>query len=251
MKAKKILSTLLAALLLAVLTAGAALASEGNEIEVVGTIVGIYPDEFRFEIEVDNDGVLEILNVQVGQNFNFDSLVLGDTIELKGTLNEDGTLVLTELKIRDRIRDRIKTQEGELVSYYCTAEDQVHPVAMKAADTYGVAYEDLLSYLCGESPVPLGQILLALQTAALTGGDYTEYLDGFEEIHWGQIWQDLGLQGKPDHGTAPGQIKQQDGEGDPAGNGDQGQGQKNGQGFDVEEFLSGLLPQGWFQKGRK
>lgn len=240
---------LILTLLAALLTTGMAFASEDNEVAVVGTVVGIYPEEFYFEVEVDNDGVLEILTVQVGQYFNFDSLVVGDVIELTGILTGDGSLVVSELKIQERLRDQIKTQDGELESYYCTT-DEFHPVAYKTAETYGIDYSVIEGYLCGENPVPLGQILLALQTAALTGGDYTAYLDGFEQISWGQLWQDFDQQGKPDHGTAPGQIQQQDGENDPEDF--QGNGQHNGgQPEEEEDLLFDWLPQGWFQRGKK
>ena len=247
--------TLILSLLLTLFTTGMAFASEGSDFEVTGTVVGINQDDFFLEIEVDSDGMVEILTVQVGQNFDFDSIVLGDTIEVNGTQNEDGTLVLTELKIQERVRDQLKTQDGELESNFCAAEDQSHPVAAKVADTYGVDYGVIEGYLCGENPIPLGQIMLAMQTAALTGGDYTDYMDGFENISWGQIWQDLGVQGKPDHGTAPGQIKQQDGENVPEETGEnskKGEGQGQGQGkSEEEELILDWFPQTWFQKGKK
>lgn len=254
MKAKKLGRTILLALLLAVLTTGAALASEGEEVEVVGTVIAIYPEDFTIEIEVDNDGILEVYLVQVGQNFDFETVVLGDVIEVKGTLNEDGALVLTELKIQERARDQVKLQEGELDSYYCTNEDVYHPVAAKVADTYGVDYSVIEGYLCGEPSVPLGQIMLAIQTAAASGGDYTEYLDGFENISWGQIWQELGLQGKPEHGTPPGQIQDKQGEGETEETGTNGKKNKDGEGLlecEEGEFLCEAYD--WFQsqKGKK
>jgi hypothetical protein len=251
MKIQKLGRTILLSMLLALLTTGAAFASEGDPVEIVGTVIAIYPDDFTLEIEVDTDGLIEVFLVHVGQNFDFDTVDLGDLIEVKGTTNEDGSLVLTELKIQERARDRVKLQEGELESYFCTNEDQVHPVADKIAVTYGLDYSVIEGYLCGEPPVPLGQIILALQTAELTGGDYTEYLDGFEGISWGQVWQDLGLQGKPDHGTPPGQIKQQDGEGDPEEQIPPGQQKKEGEDLELEELIADWLPQGWFQKGKK
>ena len=246
--------TLILALLAALLTTGMAFASDDSEVTVTGTIVGIYPEDSYLEIEVDNEGLLEIITVQVGQNFNFDSLVLGDLIEVTGIFTDDGTLMVSELKIQERARDQLKTQDGELESYYCTTEDQFQPVAFKAAETYGVDYSVIEGYLCSENPIPLGQILLALQTAALTGGDYTEYLNGFENISWGQVWQDMDLQGKPDHGTAPGQIKQQDGDNVPDENSGKGQGngQKGGgQPEDEESLFLDWFPQDWFQRGRK
>jgi hypothetical protein len=247
----KLIMTLIAALMMAVLTTGSVLASEGNEIEVEGTVVAIYPDEYRLEIEVDNDGEIEILSVQVGHNFDFDIVVLGDLIEAKGTLNEDGTLVLTELKIQERERDREKTRDGEGDGYFCEAEDKVHPVAMKAAETYGMAYEDLLVYLCSESPVPLGQILLALQTAYLTGEDLSVYLESFEGISWGQIWQELELIGKPGKGTPPGQIKKQAGEGEGEPDIPKGQKKKDGEDQEGGGKIFDWFPKGWFKKGNK
>ncbi len=205
--------TLILTLLAGLLTTGMAFASEGNEVEVEGTIVGIYPDEFYLEVEAEVDGEIVVLEVEVGQNFNFDAYDIGDLLELKGTLNEEGRLVVTELKIQERARDRVQTQEGELAANYCAVEDINHPVAFKIAETYGIPYEDMEIYLCGETHVPLGQIMLALQTAAISDYDFTDFLDGFEHIKWGKVWQDLDLKGKPDHGIAPGQIQKQDGEG--------------------------------------
>ena len=208
MKKNKTLSmALILSLLMGLMTTGMAFASEGNEVEVEGTIVGMYPDEFYLEVEAEVEGEIVVYEVEVGQNFNFDAYDIGDLLELKGTLNDEGKLVVTELKIQERARDRVQTQEGELASNYCVVEDQFHPVAFKIADTYGIGYEEIEGYLCGETRVPLGKLMLALQTAELAEGSYLDYLLT-ENIKWGKIWQDLGLKGKPDHGTAPGQIKQ-------------------------------------------
>ncbi len=250
MKIKNLGRTLMIVLVITLLTTGAAYASEAEEVEVVGTVIGIFPDDLYLLIQVEDTG--EELFVYVGDNFNFDAYEMGDIIELTGILNEDGALVVSELKIQDRARDQVKLQDGELDSYYCTNEDQVHPVADKIAGTYGVDYSVIEGYLCGEPSVPLGQIMLALQTAALTEGDFTDYLDGFENISWGQIWKEMDLQGRPDHGTPPGQIKTQDGENEPEGGDPQGQMKKNGEEEELEEegFFD-WLPQSWFQKGKK
>jgi hypothetical protein len=247
MKISKLGRTLLITLVIAMFTTGAAFASEGEEVEVIGTVIGIFAEDLYLLVEVEDTG--EELFVYVGQNFDFDAIAMGDVIELSGIVNDEGALEVSELKIQERARDQVKLQDGELDSYYCANEDQVHPVAVKIAGTYGVDYSVIEDYLCGEPSIPLGQIMLAMQTAALGGGDYTEYLDGFENIGWGQIWQDLEFQGKPDHGTPPGQIQAQDGENDPEGGDPQGQMKKNGEG--LEELILEWLPQGWFQKGKK
>lgn len=228
MKKRRTLSiTLVLSLLMALMTTGMAFASEGNEVEVTGTIYELFPEEFYLVVEAEIDGEIVYLEVEVGQNFNFEAYDIGDLIELKGTLNEEGRLVITELKIQERARDRVKTQAGEGEAQYCIVEDQFHPVALKIADTYGVEYSELEGYLCGEDHIPLGQIMLALATAQLSEDyDFTDFLDGFEHINWGKIWMDLDLQGKPGHGTPPGQIKKQDGDGGDGGQSDQAQGGK-------------------------
>ena len=159
------------------------------------------------------------MEIFFGENFDPDKvkIAVGDEIVVKTKENGDGDLVLTELKIQERARDRVQLQDGELESNYCVVEEVQHPVAAKIADSYGIDYGTIEGYLCGETHIPLGQIMLALATSEITGVDFTEYLDGFENIKWGQIWQEFDLKGKPGHGTAPGQIKKQDGDADGTG----------------------------------
>ena len=130
---KTLVITMAAALCIAVVSTGSALASEGNEIEVVGTVVGMDPEESTIDIEVEG----ELLVVKVAGNFDFEAIAVGDLIEVKGTLNEDGTLVLSEYKIQDRIRDREKLQDGEGDASFCVSADKIHPVAASIALTYG------------------------------------------------------------------------------------------------------------------
>jgi len=230
-KTNKMSRTILIAIILAALTTSMAVAAEGDQIDVTGYIMELNPGDSTITIDVDGDGSTsdDVYIILVGDNFDFDKHLVGDIITVQGTVSEDDVVILTELKIMERARDRVKLQDGELESNYCTSEEQ-HPVAAKVADSYGVDYSVIEGYLCGENPVPLGQIMLAMQTSALTGGDYTEYLDGFDGISWGLIWQEAGLQGKPDHGTPPGQLKKQDGEGDPEKKVPPGQQKKEGDG---------------------
>jgi hypothetical protein len=86
-----------------------------------------------------------------------------------------------------------------------------------------------------------------LQTAALTGEDFTTYLNAdMDEFHWGQIWQEFDVKGKPDKGISPGEIKDQD-------KGEDGEG-KDGEGNDGEcgeGLLCGLYNWIQNQKGGK
>jgi len=261
MKAKRRLTlsiTLVAALLMALLTTSAALAGTGSEvIDVVGTVLDWSELDFTIDLEVVivsdppvDPPLTEVLTILVGEDFDFMTIAVGDILEVSGVMNDEGILVVTDVKIQERIRDRIKTQEceGEVCDpYFCAVEtEKVHPVAEKIALTYGVPYETILGLLCAENPVSLGQIMLALQTAALTGEDFTIYLTGdMDEFHWGQIWQEFDVTGKPGKGIPPGEIqKSEKGE----GNGEQGQ--KNNDSEEDSGGFLGLISK-WLQKGKK
>jgi len=255
MKAKRMWTlsiTLVAALLMALLTAGTVLAAEGDEVTIAGTVIGIDEVEGTLLIDVDGDELTleDQYTVYVGANFNFDSVAVGDEIEVTGVEGEDETIIiLSELKIQERIKDQVKLQEcegEECDPYFCAVDtEKVHPVAEKIALTYGVPYETILGLLCEENPVSLGQIMLALQTAALTGEDFTIYLTGVDEFHWGQIWQEFDVKGKPDKGIPPGEIKSSEN-----AEGNEGQGQKNKDGEEDSGGFLGLISK-WLQKGKK
>ncbi|MCK4490804.1 MAG: hypothetical protein KAU23_11110 [Anaerolineales bacterium] len=258
MKAKRKLTlsiTLVAALLMALLTAGTVLAAEGDEITIAGSVLEINEEEGTLLIDVDGDETTleDQFIVYVGANFKFDSVAVGDLIEVTGIEGEDGSITVTELKIQERIKDQIKSQDGEGDAYFCAIDtDKAHPIAEKIALTYGLPYETILGLLCAENPVSLGQIMLALQTAALTGEDFTTYLTGdMDEFHWGQIWQEFDIKGKPDKGIPPGEIQKGEKSEEGEGNDNQGQKNKDGEEGECDTLLCGVYK--WYQtkKGNK
>jgi hypothetical protein len=103
-------------------------------------------------------------------------------------------------------------EEGE-GSYFCeNRDDDEHPVAAGIAETYEIEYQTVIAWFCGDNidkdgeNFGFGEIMLALQTSELEDDEITaeEILDrraGGEG--WGEIWQDLGLIGKPDHAGPP------------------------------------------------
>ncbi len=256
MKAKRKLAisiTLAATMLMALLTAGTVLAAEGDEVTIAGTVIGINEEEGTLLIDVDGDEITleDQFTVYVGANFKFDFIAVGDLIEVTGIEGEDGSITITELKIQERKKDQIKTQDGEGDAYFCAIDtEKVHPVAEKIALTYGVPSETIMVLLCAENPVSLGQIMLALQTAALTGEDFTTYLTGdMDEFHWGQIWQEFGVTGKPDKGIPPGEIQKGEKSEEGEGNDEQGQKNKDGEEEECDEVICEVYK--WLQKGKK
>jgi hypothetical protein len=104
---------------------------------------------------------------------------------------------------------------------FCSG-DQPHPVAQRLDDQYdGVDIEQIMTWFCGddEDEQPgfgFGQIMLALQTAGgdsdLAGVLLASRADG---SGWGQIWQELGLIGKPAEVGPPGDAGRPDDVGRP------------------------------------
>jgi hypothetical protein len=257
--------SLILVLAAALLITGVAAAQEA-EFELEGTVIAIDPDNSTLEVEVENDlGEIETYTVQVGPNFDFESIAIGDLIELKGTTDPDGNLVVSELKIQERARDREQEMDGEGDGNFCTDAEKSHPVAESMAETYGVTYEEVISWFCNEEAENrngLGQIMLALQTAELTGEPVETYLGAREEgMGWGQIWQEVGEKpGKPDKQDPPGQVKKEDKQGDPASELPPGQQKKLGEcpqemtPEECEEYEWGLdgewIPPGQAKKNR-
>jgi len=99
-------------------------------------------------------------------------------------------------------------QEEENEDFFCSADSEdAHPVVAGIAETYEVDYETVLEMFCagdGEEEnghTGLGEIMLAFQTAEIlddgTTADDLLTRRG-EGEGWGEIWQELGLIGRPD-----------------------------------------------------
>jgi hypothetical protein len=83
----------------------------------------------------------------------------------------------------------------------CTGADP-HPNATKLAKDYDMAYEQIMAWFC-EGGHGLGDIMLALRTGQDTDVPAGDLLALKNELGgWGQVWQELGLIGKP--AEAPG-----------------------------------------------
>ncbi len=211
--------SLILVLAAALLVTGAAAAQEA-EFELEGTVTAIDPDSSMLEVEVENElAEIENYTVQVGPNFDYESIAIGDLIEVQGITDADGNLVVSELNIQERTRDREQEMDGESDGNFCTDGEKSHPVAESMAETYGLTYEEIIGWFCNEDAENsngLGQIMLALETAELTGEPAETYLSAREEgMGWGQIWQEVGEKpGKPDKQDPPGQAKKEDKQGE-------------------------------------
>ncbi len=78
----------------------------------------------------------------------------------------------------------------------CVGADP-HPVGQSLADTYGLDYKTIMGWFCNDG-FGFGEIVHALETSEATDLSPQQVLDLRAEQGWGQIWQELGLKGKPD-----------------------------------------------------
>jgi hypothetical protein len=99
----------------------------------------------------------------------------------------------------------------------CVGSDP-HPVLQSISDTYEVEYSVVMDWFC--SGYGVGEIMLAFQTADVTGGDPGEILASKTELGgWGKVWQSLGLIGRPEDAGPPEGKGKPDHAGPPEGKG--------------------------------
>jgi hypothetical protein len=88
---------LLAALAVAALGVRSAWAQEPVEAEITGTVLSIDASTLSFVVETADGSVA----VFVAEGFDFTALAVGDEVEVTGTLNEDGTVAATGVKVEE------------------------------------------------------------------------------------------------------------------------------------------------------
>ena len=206
-------SLVILALVLAAVNPGMVRAADDEpiEIEFTGTVTEIDLDGGTLTVEVDNgEGSLSYL---VYPPDDFDWLVeveIGDTVEVEGILQDDGSVLATRIVVErdDDDDDGDDEDDGEgNRGYFCRNLDDpdiVHPVGGAIAARYDVDYEEIMGWFC-EEHMGFGQIMLALQTVGDDGEEtYEDFLNRrLAGEGWGQIWQDLGLIGRPKDADPP------------------------------------------------
>lgn len=174
---------------------------EDDEIEFTGTVSLIDPAAGTFTVEVESeDGSAESYLIVAPEGFDFDTLEVGDVVEVEGIL-EDDQVMADKVDIEDAEEE--DEEEGEEKGgFFCANADERHPVAQGIATTYEQPYEQVIGWFC--DGFGLGQIMLALHTAELTGESAETFLArraGGEG--WGQIWLDFELIGRPKDAGPP------------------------------------------------
>lgn len=173
----------------------------------VGLITAIDAEAGTVEIEaLLESGESALYTIAMPEGFDFKTVAIGDVLEVTGSVDENGVVIADPLG------------DGENGGYYCSTPDATHPTAERIAETYGVDYHQVMDWFCkntnsGESGngetdgaqsnanTGFGEIALALQTAEIMGASADEILARRDDgLGWGQIWQELGYNGKPKTG---------------------------------------------------
>ncbi len=200
---KKFLFAVLAALI-ALALAAPALAAPGNKV-IKGEVTALSAATFTV---LTNKG--ETIEVIPPAGFDLTTLNVGDAVLVKGRLQPDGKLAAEWIKMPGLSADddMDKPEGAKDLSAYCSgAQTKPHPAAAKLAEKYGVTVEWIMGYFC--QGMGMGQIMLALRTAQVTGGDPDALLtQRGEGKGWGEIWQESKLIGSEKSiQTPPGWLK--------------------------------------------
>ncbi|MEJ5224085.1 MAG: DUF5666 domain-containing protein [Anaerolineales bacterium] len=200
---KKTMFAVLVALM-ALALAAPALAAPGNKV-IKGEVTVVGASTFTV---LTQNGVSVVVMPPAG--FDLSLLKVGDMVIVKGRLQPDGTIAAEWVKMTnmDADDDMDNPDEEKDTSVYCSStQSQPHPVAAKLAEKYGVTVEWIMGYFC--QGMGMGQIMLALRTAQVTGGEPDALLaQRSEGKGWGEIWKESKLIGSEKSiQTPPGWLK--------------------------------------------
>ncbi len=192
-------------LVVAMVVASFSLAMAKTEkVNLEGEIVAV--DEIGYTITIRTEELEEFtIHFSAEETFSFSQADIGTFVHVKGEYQEDGSILAVWVKPVEEA-----DEEGEKEdSAYCSGKKETaHPAIIVLANKYGKEVEALMEDFC--DGFGIGQIYLALQTEAITGVAYEELLASRAEGKgWGEIWKELGSNGKPKDPdkTPPGQDK--------------------------------------------
>jgi hypothetical protein len=212
---KKIFLTIILVLTLSLLLIGSA-SAKNDKINIKGEVTKIGAGTITV---LSNKG--ETYEVTLPEDFDPDSIQVGDSVLVKGRINEDGSVTAESIKLvgkgndkDDGDEDEDQAEGGKGDSAYCadSKQEKPHPFAAKIAERYGVDEEWVMGYFC--DGYGMGAIMLALKTSQLDGvlvDADTLLAERANGLGWGRIWQEQGLIGREKEGhSPPGLLKKPD-----------------------------------------
>jgi hypothetical protein len=196
-----VLLLLIIALVVTPVEAGSGKANLKGEIKAV--------EAGKITLETNKGAIVTVLPPE---GFDLTLLTVGEWVIVKGTLQEDGSILAMSIKTigkgnasGDDDDEEDDESGGErLNNAFCVEgkQDRPHPLATKIAARFGVSEEWVMAHFCnGHS---MGAILLAIKTSQIHGGNPDDLLaQKADGKGWGQIWQEAGLIGSEREGKSP------------------------------------------------
>ncbi|MCK6585804.1 MAG: hypothetical protein L6Q49_22090 [Anaerolineales bacterium] len=160
-------------------------------------------------------GTAELTQTDEGMKANLHLRVSGVGGTTNTPLQLGVNIILNEGEVDDDDpEDPGEPGDGPATGFFCMQSEVQHPFGALLAERYSMDYATLQAWFCGG--YGWGQIMLALQTGMITGGDPAALLEQRNSgLGWGEIWLDLGLIGPSANGNGNGPGKENGNAGPP------------------------------------
>jgi hypothetical protein len=148
---------------------------------VTGVIQSIDPLTCSFTILTPEGTTLTVL---MPEGSDCSALFVGDTVEVTGTLNADGTFSASSVVVVPGEDDG--GDEGDNTGFYCSNPEVPHPGLNKVATAHEADYATALDWFCGGG-LGVGGVNMVLKLSEAFGKTTEEILTMRETMGWGQI----------------------------------------------------------------
>jgi len=197
---------------------------EVTESVVTGVIQSIDAETCSFVLLTAEGTTLTVL---LPEGSDCSTLLVGDTVEVTGTLNEDGTFSSSSVVVMPPDDDDGDDEDGVNTGFYCSNPEVPHPALNRVALALGADYAAALDWFC-DGGLGVGGVNMALKLAILYGKTPQEILDMRASMGWGQVKK--ALNSAPETPEEPADVSNQE-NGNAGGNGN-GNAGGNGNGND-------------------
>ncbi|MEX1143209.1 MAG: DUF5666 domain-containing protein [Anaerolineales bacterium] len=196
--------------------------TELTESVVTGVIQSINAETCSFDLLTPEGTTLTVL---LPEGSDCSSFLVGDAVEVSGTLNDDGTFSASNVVVLPPDEDEDGDGEkGVNTGFYCANPEVPHPALNRVALAYGADYAVALDWFC-DGGLGIGGIKMAHRLGLLSGKTAQEILELRASMGWGQVKK--ALNSASETPEEPAEVSNQ-GNGNSAGNGNANGGNNTG-----------------------
>ena len=157
---------------------------ELTETTLTGEIQSIDPDTCIFTI-LTSEGTTYTVMLPEGSDCS--TLLVGDMVEVTGTLNEDGTFSASGVVVLPPEDDGDGDGDEPVnTGFFCSFPEFPHPALSMVANAHGADYATALSWFCGGG-LGIGGVNMVLSMSQAFGMTPEEILAMRANMGWGQI----------------------------------------------------------------